>query len=114
MIYKLGLNYIIPVIRTQLSHNRYYFYILLLLLPITRSSAQCSYTLNDILDKVMCNSLEYRLPKIQSEINRRTYEINMASLVLFVVQSTYSLKEQGEKSLDKLRIQKNFEFRNKP
>jgi len=62
----------------------------------------------------MCNSLEYRLPKIQSEINRRTYEINMASLVLFVVQSTYSLKEQGEKSLDKLRIQKNFEFRNKP
>lgn len=81
MIYKLGLHYIIPVIRTQLSHNRYYFCILLLLLSITRSSAQCSYTLNDILDKVMCNSPEYRLQKIQSEIDHRTYEINMASLL---------------------------------
>lgn len=50
-------------------------------------SAQCSYTMKDILNKVMCNSPEYRLYKIQNEIDQRAYEINIAALNPSVVIS---------------------------
>lgn len=81
MIYNLRLSYITPVIRAEVSYNRCCFCILLSVLLIFRSSAQCAYTLNDVLDKVMFSSPEYRLQRIQAEINRRTYEISMASLL---------------------------------
>ena len=55
-------------------------YSLILLYVSLTCSAQCSYTLKDILDKVMYNSPGFQLYKIQTEIDKRTYEINIASL----------------------------------
>lgn len=79
--FKLRLCFITPVIRTRLSYNRYWSCVLLSVLSGFQGNAQHTYTLNDLLDKAIRNSPEYRLQRIQAEIDRRTYEINMVSLL---------------------------------